>query len=428
MQAIILSVGDELALGQTVDTNSAWLSQQLARLGIPTRAHETIADDLPLITQAIEWAAWNSDLVLISGGIGPTDDDLTRQALADAMKAELVEDPAAIQALQAFFTGRGREMPSRNRVQALHPTGSTTIANACGTAPGICATLYKSMVYVTPGVPREMKEMYRASIEPQILAHGGVRPVILTTKINTFGTGESNVAEMLGDLMDRDRNPKVGTTVANGICSVRVRAEFADADQARQQLDDTVAQIGDRLGPIVFGRDEQTLQSALVDELAKRGKTVATAESCTGGLVGAMITDVPGSSEVYAGGWTTYANAMKTDQLGVDAGLIERHGAVSEPVAIAMARGAIEHAGTDHAVAVTGIAGPDGGTPDKPVGAVWIALATPHDAHALLLQLPGTRSAIRDRAAKAALQLLRLQVLDQPLSHLSWAIQPTMKP
>ncbi|MFA9477175.1 competence/damage-inducible protein A [Phycisphaerales bacterium AB-hyl4] len=429
MHAIILSIGDELVLGQTVDTNSAWLGERLATRGIPVRYHHTLADDRDIIAEAIRHAADRAELVLITGGLGPTDDDLTRQALADAMNVQLVEDAASVEAVESHFTRRGREMPERNRVQALHPVGSTIIENHNGTAPGITATLGNATIHVMPGVPREMRAMFRDLIEPTLTPDAGQRHVILTTKLNTFGAGESTIADMLGPLMDRQRNPKVGTTVSDGIVSIRLRAEFPTTDEAEQQLDDTLAQVHEKLGALAFGREDQTLANAVVELLTKRGQRLVTAESCTGGLISKMLTDVGGSSMAYVGGWVTYSNLMKMEQLDVAKDDLDTHGAVSETVARAMAEGALRHVRpADVSLAVTGIAGPDGGTPDKPVGTVWLAMARreerqPDTFHTrtLLLALSGDRDAVRDRAAKSALQLLRLDLMDQPWDLIQWA-------
>jgi len=425
MNAILLSIGDELALGQTVDTNSAWAAARLATLGISTILHETVSDDQDLIAASIGWASTQADLIVISGGLGPTEDDLTRQALAQTLGVDLEVDPDSMATLENFFASRGYQMAERNRVQAMCPVGATMIPNSCGTAPGIRATVNRAEVFVTPGVPREMKAMIEASVIPAVEAKldeagHGPRDVILATKINTFGLGESDAAEQLGDLMQRDRNPVVGTTVSHGICSIRVRAEYPDADEAQRQLDDTIQQVEAILAPTVFGRDETTLQSALVNLLLEQGKTVATAESCTGGMIGSLLTDVPGSSAAYLGGWVTYTNELKTNQLGVRPGVLEAHGAVSEEVVAAMAEGARQRSGADYAVAVSGVAGPGGGTEEKPVGSVWIALASPQGTTARLARLIGNRASIRDRAAKCALQMIRLTLLGQDLDRVRW--------
>ena len=431
MNAIILSIGDELVLGQTVDTNSAWLAAKLAELGIACLQHQTVADDAEATTRAVTQAAKLTDVVLITGGLGPTGDDLTRQALASAMGVELVEDAQRVAELEAFFARRGRPMPQVNRVQALHPAGTVTISNTNGTAPGIKGDLDGATLYVMPGVPSEMRAMYEAAIEPELAelaaaAAGGGR-VILSTKINTFGWGESHVAEALGELMARDRNPKVGTTVANGYVSVRVRSEAADRGQASDALDDTIRQINERLGAIVFGTDDESLEAAVVSLLERRGRRLVTVESCTGGLLAEMVTNVPGCSAVYPGGWVVYSNVLKMQQLDVPRQVIDEQGAVSEKTVRLLAEHALRKADADVSLSVSGVAGPGGGTEDKPVGTVWIGMGMRSesstdriDTSAICLRLNGDREAIRDRSAKSALQLLRFHLMDQPLDLLGW--------
>ena len=424
----LLSIGDELILGQTIDTNAAWLSERLAALGIGCYEHRTVPDDLDQIAQAIRDLSENARFMIITGGLGPTDDDLTRPALAKAMGVDLVIDPKSVEHIEGYFRGRGKAMPERNRVQATHPQTSTMIENTCGTAPGIRATLGPCNIFVTPGVPREMFAMFERAIEPALReVAGGVR-TILTAKLNSFGSGESDMADRLGGLMARDRNPVVGTTVANGYVSVRIRSEHDDPKQAKALLGATLEQIKEKVGPLAFGLDEMTLQDAVIALLTEQGKTVVTAESCTGGLIAGMLTDVPGSSAAVLGGWVTYANAMKTAQVGVPAELIQQHGAVSQQVVEAMALGALERSGADVALSTSGIAGPGGGTKVKPVGTVWIGMAwregsTAHIASRLAM-LPGDRATIRDRSAKCALQLLRLKLIGEDLDQLKWASTP----
>jgi len=427
MNAVILSIGDELVLGQTVDTNSAYLSTRLTERGIAPLYHQTIPDDRSATAEAIRQAAAAAPLVIVTGGLGPTEDDLTRQGLADAMGEPLVEDAASATAIAAFFERLGRTMPQANRVQAMHPAGSEMIPNTCGTAPGIKATLGDATIYVVPGVPSEMTAMFDAVIGPQLdkLPASG-RSVIRCTSIHSFGIGESDLAQRLVGLTDRDRNPLVGTTVSGGVVSVRVRSQYATVKQAERELAATVEQVERRLGSIVFGRDQTTLQDAVVHLLRDARATVATAESCTGGLIGKMLTDVAGSSDVYRGGWVTYANAMKTSQLGVPAEVLEADGAVSRGVVERMARAAQRISGSDYAIATTGIAGPGGGMLDKPVGTIWIALACPPAddtsdsvVSAWRLQFGGDRATIRDRTAKTALQILRLALLGADVRQIS---------
>jgi nicotinamide-nucleotide amidase len=420
MQAIILSIGDELVLGQTVDTNSAWLSARLAERGVLTREHHTVADDRAAIADAIARACSKAELVIISGGLGPTDDDLTRQGLADAMGVELICDQPSVEAIRAFFTRRSREMPERNKVQAMHPAGTQIMPNRWGTAPGIAGRLGLAQFFVVPGVPVEMTNLFLHSIAPKLDALPGAGRTILTAKVNTYGIGESDAADLLGDLMRRDRNPLVGTTVSGGMVTARIRSEFPSREEAQRELDDTLARVEAALGPIAFSRDDRTLAQVVLDLLRQRSQTLATAESCTGGLVGAMLTDIPGSSAVYRGGWVTYANEMKASQLGVSDATLATHGAVSEATVRAMAAGALRCADADHAVAITGVAGPTGGTADKPVGTVWIGLAHGNQTEAVLMHLGGDRDVIRQRAALAALQLLRLHLLGEPLTLVRW--------
>ncbi len=429
MRAVILSIGDELALGQTVDTNSAYLAAKLTELGIGALYHQTLADDRAVVSAAIVQAAQQATVVLVTGGLGPTEDDLTRQALAKAMGTELVEDPASLAQIKHFFADWGRPMPDCNKVQALHPTGSNMIENPLGTAPGIRAVLGKATVYVMPGVPREMRAMFERSILSEMRTAAGPGPVILSTKINTFGAGESTVAQLLEGLMGRHQNPLVGTTVTGGIVSVRIRSESRDPKEAKTNLDKMADKVESLLSAIVFGRDDQTLQASVVDELRRSGLTAATAESCTGGLIGKMLTDVPGASDVYAGGWVTYTNQMKQDQLGVSAQMLEKHGAVSGQTVCAMADRALAQSGANLAVSVSGVAGPDGGTPDKPVGTVWLALASQAkgsqtiETQAVRVNLPGGREIVRIRAALCALQLIRMHLLQRPITDMSWVTQ-----
>lgn len=427
MKACIVSVGDELVLGQTVDTNSAWLSQQLAAIGVDIVSHQTVGDTQADIEHAISSAAREADVVLVSGGIGPTEDDLTRQALAQVLGEPLELNEVWLEQLLGFFKRLNRVMPDTNRIQAMIPRGATLLWNDKGTAAGIGATISERFdrtrpprqvrVYVMPGVPKEMKAMFTSSVLPTLSGTGGV---ILQKTIHTFGAGESTVAEKLGSLMQRGRNPSVGTTVANGIVSIRVNSRFGNLADAQRETESTVAAVRAALGDLIFGEDGQTLPTivaGLLRQATIQGEpvTIATAESCTGGLLSKFFTDESGSSAYFAGGWITYSNELKTRELHVDPMLFETVGAVSQPVAEAMASGARQNAGADYALSVTGIAGPDGGTEDKPVGTVWIGLAGPTSTIARKFIFTGDREMIRDRAAKMALTLLRFELLGKPL-------------
>ncbi len=413
MNAIILSIGDELVLGQTVDTNSAWLSQQLASIGCDVLAHRTVADDRAAIATAIREETARCDVLLISGGLGPTDDDLTRDALADALGQKLVLRNEWIEKLQSYFKKINRVMPDRNKVQAMIPEQGEILWNNNGTAPGIRVIHNNCQIFVMPGVPKEMKPMYAELIEPWIKKRSG-GAVILQKTLHTFGIGESTVAEKLGDLMKRGRNPSVGTTVANGIVSLRVNARFDSLDQANAELKSTVDACYAALAEIIFGEDQNYLPQVVSALLKEKGKSVATAESCTGGLLAQILTGIPGSSQYFLQGWVTYTDESKIKMLGVQEETLQNHGAVSEETVNEMAAAAKRLAGSDYAISVSGIAGPDGGTADKPVGTVCIGFATPDGVVTRKFVFTGDREMIRDRSAKMALTMLRYHLLQLP--------------
>lgn len=417
MKAIILSVGDELVLGQTVDTNSAWISQQLASVGCQVLAHATVADDQPAIERAMREASHAADYLIISGGIGPTEDDLTRQALAAVMHVELEVNQTWLKELEQFFAARGRPMPPINRIQAMIPRGARMIFNHAGTAAGIHATLDTCEVFVTPGVPREMKAMFTRDVLPHLAARSG-GAVILSRTLHTYGAGESAIGEKLGSLMMRQKNPSVGTTVAEGQVSIRVNSRFPSREEALQQLEAACARCVESLGDLIYGQDDDNLPHVVANLLLSHqqdNNTVATAESCTGGLLAKMLTDVPGSSEYFHRGWVTYDAAAKEQVLGVGFSIVREHGLVSEPVAVAMANGARTRADATFGIGITGVAGPGGGTELTPVGTVCIAVTTRDAFTARTFNFPGDREMIRNRAARMALTMLRFQLLGKKM-------------
>ncbi len=405
MQSVILSCGDELTSGATLDTNSAWLSQHLADRGIEVLRHETVGDSEELIAESISRATGVAELLIITGGLGPTRDDLTRQALARAMGATLEEDPQSLQQIATWFTARDRVMTASNRMQALVPKGASAIENHCGTAPGLSAIVGRCQVYVLPGPPHEMIDMFTRSVCPHLATAG----LIARRVIHTFGAGESHIGEVLGDLMARGRNPRVGTTASGGLVSVRILAHGGRTEVAQALADADEQEVRTRLGDLVFGGDDETMALVLGRQLQAARQSVAVAESCTGGMIGEMLTAIAGSSEYFLGGVVAYANQAKTELLGVSKELLAAHGAVSEPVAQAMAEGARTRFRSDWALSVTGIAGPGGGSADKPVGLVYIGLAGP-DGYSMVHKssFPGSRQQIRLRAALAAMNHLRL--------------------
>lgn len=409
MNATIVSVGDELVSGQTVNTNATWLSAQLAELGIVTSAHVTVGDALELIVPAIQQAAATSDVVLISGGLGPTEDDLTREAVAAALGEDLVADEEARKHLEAFFRRIKRPMTESNVKQAMRPKSAGCLENPQGTAPGLRTRIGKAEVFVMPGVPREMKAMFQTSIAPALGRHAGDQ-VVRVAKISTFGLGESLVGEKIKDLMVRGGNPAVGTTVHDGIVSVRIYAR-GTAVAAAEMIASMSQTVRDRLGPIIFGEGDETLDSVVGRMLLEQKRTIATAESCTAGLLANMLTEAPGASAYFMRGWVTYSNQAKADELEISGELIGRHGAVSAEVATAMAEGACRLAGTEMGVGITGIAGPTGGTVEKPVGLVYIALAGSRRTVVKRTIFPGSRAQVRLRAAQMALSMIRWELM-----------------
>lgn len=411
MNAHILSIGNELTIGQAVDTNSAWLAQRLAERGILCTKHVTVADERAEIAREIAEAARAADLVLITGGLGPTPDDLTREAMADAMGVPLEFHAELLEQIAAYFRGRSRPMHEKNRVQAMLPRGAEAMENNCGTAPGVIARIGRAEIFVMPGVPREMKVMFERSLLRRLPAGGGES--ICQRVLRSIAMPEAEVGERIADLMARGRNPAVGTSAADLIISIRINARGPSPDEARRLAEADAAIVRERLAQALFGEEDDSLADAVARLLIARRETISTAESCTGGLIAKFLTDVSGSSAYLMQGLVTYSNEAKMRLLEIPRELIERHGAVSAPVAEAMAANCRRLSGTTYALSATGIAGPTGGTAEKPVGLVYVGLATPGEAIVKELRLGETltREEVRDRTAKIALNLLRLKLL-----------------
>jgi nicotinamide-nucleotide amidase len=408
-KASIVSVGNELLAGWTVDTNAAYLAGQLLSIDIQVAGIYTVGDEIETIVNKLNLACADAELVLVTGGLGPTDDDLTRQAFAKFLGVELVLDNEILNQIRGFFTHRNWQMPERNNIQAYIPASAKAIENKIGTAPGIIASSKGRMLIAMPGVPTEMKEMFQ-SIVPELRRFTGEQTVV-TRKLRCFGAGESAIADMLGDMMQRGRNPLVNCTVEMGVVTLYVIASHKDAQKAGQMADKAEKILRDKLGDIVFGTGEQKLAEVVGEELARQGKTVATAESCTGGLLAKLLTDIPGASRYFTQGWITYSNDAKTSELGVPSDMLEKYGAVSEQVAEAMAKGARQRAKTDFAIGITGIAGPTGQTQDKPAGLVYISIASEKTSRTERYIFRTDRESVRNRSAHIALNLLRLMIM-----------------
>ncbi len=415
MRAEIIAIGSELVSGQGLDTNSPWLSQQLGALGIPVAFHTTLGDDLEDHRSAFRAAIDRADLVIMTGGLGPTQDDLTREALAEVAGVPLVEDLASLEAIAAMFARRHRVMTERNRVQALFPRGAEPLPNPIGTAPGIWMRLGRATIACLPGVPSEMKRMFQEQVLPRLRELGAAGRVIVHRKINLFGKGESEIEAQAMDLTVRGRVPEVGITAHDATISFRITAEAATADEARRLIEPTAELIYERFGSLVVGEDSDDVAEALVAQLTRTGSTLATAESCTGGLIAQLITAIAGVSSAYLGGAVTYSNASKTALLGVPAELIAACGAVSPEVAAAMAEGARTRLGASLGISTTGVAGPTGGTPEKPVGLVYLGLSTADGTQTRRLDMgpERPRDFIQLLASKAALNWARLALLGE---------------
>ncbi|OHB79836.1 MAG: competence/damage-inducible protein A [Planctomycetes bacterium RBG_16_55_9] len=407
-KASLISIGNELLSGQTVNSNAAHLSAELLSAGVPVVSTYVVEDQIDAIVRAFELAGADADVVIATGGLGPTDDDLTRQAMAEFLGVELELRDELLKKVESFFISRDRPMPAKNKIQACIPAGAKALANI-GTAPGIGAESQGKWFFALPGVPSEMKRMFAESVLPELrrLASG---QAVVVKKLKCFGAGESTIAEMLGTMMQRGRNPLINCTVSAGVITLHVIATAKDEQTAGQRVQRDETTLRGILGELVFGSAEQSLAQVVGEKLAQQNKTIAVAESCTGGLLAKMLTDVPGSSEYFRCGWITYSNQAKTSELGVPAELIAEYGAVSEQVAESMARGAGTRADTDFAIGITGIAGPTGGSEQKPVGLVYISVSSKRENQSRRFIFSHDRSTIRRRAAQTAINMLRLKL------------------
>ena len=399
MKVEILGTGDELVRGRSRDTNFAAIAGILSDLGHEVTGGRIVGDDLADLVDALRRAARRADAVIMTGGLGPTRDDLTRDAAARLLRAPLVEHAPSLRRIRNLWKRRGLPMPPSNALQALHPRGSTVLPNDRGTAPGLRWRLGKATVFCLPGPPREMEPMLRERVLPAL----GRAPGIRTAYASVCGLSESAVGERLADLMARDRAVKVGTTAAEAVITVSVHGPARLVPAVHRE-------VLARLGEHAYAAERIPPGENLVALLLEKGLTVAVAESCTAGLVAARLADRPGSSGALRGGVIAYANDVKTKTLGVRPSLIRVHGAVSGPVAEAMAKGARKLTGSDYAVAVTGVAGPGGGTKRKPVGLVWFAVADRRRVRSVSRGFGGGRDFVRAAAASTAIDLVRRAV------------------
>ncbi|MCC7290795.1 MAG: nicotinamide-nucleotide amidohydrolase family protein [Phycisphaerales bacterium] len=469
--AAILSVGDEVVTGAIVDTNAAWLAGELTGLGFRVRMLGAVRDERGEIAAAFREAIFAAQAVIVTGGLGPTADDLTREGLADALGVPLEHSVEAEAQITALYQRLQRSMPRTTMRQAQVPRGCEVVPNPWGTAPGVAWQALESgirprsgppsgppsehpseppseppaqvggfcpsgnttceapaapppdikahpvcasglRIYLLPGVPVEMKNMFAASIRPELERLASQRRTVRRI-VRTYGMTEATLGEALEDLMPASRNPHVGVNASEAVISVRINATAESQAEAARLAEEDVAEVRRRLGDAVFGEGDATLAHAVAVLLTAQGRRVATAESCTGGLLAKMLTDVSGSSAYFTRGYVTYADEAKAELLGVPASLLAEHGAVSEEVARSMAAGCLKVSSVDFAVSITGVAGPTGGSAERPVGLVCFGVADTMEVTTkrVLFGEHLSREQIRDRAAKTALNLLRLRLL-----------------
>src|SRR5918993_2558470 len=408
--AEIVTIGTEMLLGDLVDTNTAWISQRLAALGVSMYRHTTVGDNTDRIIGALKDAASRADLVVTTGGLGPTSDDLTNACLGMLTGRPMVEYPEARRHVDEKFAKFGREPTPSNYKQALFPEGTELIPNPLGTAPGALVEWEGTLFATLPGVPAEMKRMFEETLEPLIRERSDGS--IVSKTLHFAGIGESALAEKVQDFLDAE-DPTVAPLAGQGRVRLRITTRANTEEEAQEKIRPVEREVIARLDDYFFGEDDETLEGAVARLLKVEDATLALAESCTGGLLAKRLTDMPGSSAYFTEGLVTYSNEAKERLLGVPHALLLEHGAVSEPVARAMAEGARRISGADYGLSVTGIAGPDGGTEEKPVGLVFVGISGAEGTFAERLDFTAwarSRDSIRERSTNRAFDLLRLRL------------------
>ena len=409
----ILCVGTELLLGNIVNGNARWLAEQLAALGLPHFRQTVVGDNRERLIAEVQAISRRSRVLITTGGLGPTPDDLTTEVIAAAFSTRLEERPEVWDDITAKARSRGREAGAETRRQALLPLGAGLLPNATGTAPGMIWSPNEGFTVLTfPGVPSEMRAMWQATAVPWFQQSGLSKGVFSSRLLRFWGIGESSLAGQLHDVLNQS-NPTVAPYAGRGEVKLRITAQAPAEVEALRLLDATEAELRQRTGTLCFGCDSQSLACVVLEQLRQRKQTLSVAESCTGGGLGAELTAMPGSSDVLLGGVIAYSNAVKQHLLGVSADLLEEFGAVSDPVATAMAEGARRVTGSDWSMAVTGIAGPAGGSAEKPVGLVYIAVAGPDGCFSQPIRLGESRGRdwVRNVSVGEALNRLRLRLM-----------------
>ena len=410
MNAEILCIGTELLLGNVVNTNATYLAQQLARLGISVYHHSVVGDNAQRLADTLRIAFQRADLVITTGGLGPTYDDLSKETIASYFHRPLVLHQPSLDNLHAFYASRARKITPNNEKQAYQPEGAIVFTNHSGTAPGAAIEENGKIAIMLPGPPREVKLMFEREVLPYLQKFSD--HIIVSRNLQLFGIGESQVEALLKEIMIQNTNPTLAPYAKEGEVNLRITASASSAEEGYAMMEPFIEQINQVAGNYMYGIDVPDLQTALVNYLLEHHITVSAAESCTGGLVSKSITDIAGCSDIYPGGVCSYSNEMKMKWLNVQASTLETHGAVSKETALEMAQGIRFATGSDLAVSTTGVAGPGGGSAEKPVGLVYVAVVGENYQHVEKLNISygeqTTRAMIRQRATKNALyQLLQ---------------------
>lgn len=409
MKAEILAVGTELLMGQIANTNAQYISSRLPDVGIGVYYHDVVGDNPDRLKQCLSLALSRSDVVITTGGLGPTQDDLTKETIASAVNRKLVLDQESLDKMKAFFEKHNRKMTDNNIKQAYLPEGSIIIRNRNGTAPGCIIENEGKVIVMLPGPPSEMKPMFDETVIPYFEAKSEYR--LESRFLRIFGIGESAVEDRLIDLVDRQTNPTIAPYAKDGEVTLRITASYPKLGGHDDLITPVEDEIRNRLGDAVYSSDNSTLDEVAAKLLLDSGKTIALAESCTGGLLSARLTDIPGISAVFDRALITYSNRAKVEELGVRQETLDKYGAVSEQTAAEMAAGVRRAASTDLGVSITGIAGPGGGTETKPVGLIFIALAHKDGVEVKKLDLWGSRNRIRNVACLHVFDMLRRHLI-----------------
>ncbi len=412
MRTELIFTGTELLLGQILNTNARFLAQELSALGLDLFYQTTVGDNSARLTEVLQSAMHRADLIIITGGLGPTTDDLTKETVAEALGLSLRLDEPVLEEIQSFFNCRGKTMPPANKKQAMMPAGSRVIPNGQGTAPGVLIERDDKIIILLPGPPVEMQPMFLNQLVPYLRQKvSGSSAVIVSRVLKIWGIGESAVEEKIIDLVCAQDNPTIAFLASLGEVHVRITTKAANAEQADRIIRPLEDEIRRRLGKFIFGTNADTMENIAGKMLLHRGLTISLAESCTGGLIAKMLTDLPGSSAYLMYGVVSYSNEAKVKLLGVNRASLDKHGAVSAEIAGEMVAGVRRVGGTDLALAVTGIAGPGGGTAEKPVGLVYIGLAANDLIDVREFLFAGDRATVRQQTANAALNMVRLHLL-----------------